>query len=519
MANPSEQAEHWQAIITERYPLVLYVFDWAAARGISVFLVGGTVRDLLMDADTHDLDFAVDGDGLEIARCLADDLHGAYVPLDRERRTGRVLLTSWPHTRPSDPPHRYFLDMASMRGSDLVSDLRDRDFTINAIAAGRDGASWHLYDPLGGIEDIRKRVLRTPSPLSFTSDPVRTLRAIRMHIQFQCSLEPETRQRLVSAAPLLSNVSAERVRDEWFNILMRPRAATALAELREMGLLQIIAAPMDRLQRIQCDRGSGDALAHSISVVAALEQWWAALRLLPSSFPLPAPDAFSTVSSALRQRYEGTICDERTMLGLLKCAGFLHNVGKLPGSVLANDQRIHPRQVAAEAAEKLGRQWRLSNVENAFLRTVVAACTQPDRLAQEPILSRRATHRYFRENGEYGIDAAIVSMAHYAARNKPDPADTAWQRQVATVVQLLVAFFHQHDTVIAPPPLLNGTDLLTLFDLSPGPLIGTLLSSLYEAQAADEFHTREEAIAAAASLLRSMPLVPPVVPAKHDTET
>ena len=519
MADAREQGEYWKAVAAERYPLVQRVFEWADARGVPVFLVGGTVRDLLMDVETHDLDFAVDGDGLEIARCLADHFRGAYVALDEERRTGRVVLPHWRGTGSMRTSGSFRLDIASMRGPDLVSDLRDRDFTINAIAVGQGEGGWRFYDPLGGLGDIRDRVLRTASPSSFTSDPVRTLRAVRMHIQFRCSLDPETRHRLSSAAPLLATVSAERIRDEWFNILMRPASAIALAELSELGLLQTIAAPMERLRDVRCRDAQSDALTHSISVVAVLEQWWSALLGQPSGFPLSMPGSFADVLPELLQRYDSRICDERTLLGLLKCAGFLHNIGK--SQATGGDPQAcssgHER-VGAQIAAQLGRQWRLSNAEKLLLYVVVGAHTQPAQLAQEPVLSRRAVYRYFRETGERGVDAALVSLAHYVATWEPSPNDADWRRQADTVIGLLTAFFREHSTVVSPTPLLTGTDLLALFGLSPGPLVGRLLARLWEAQAADEVRTREEALTAVAGWLGSAQETPGPSPTNGGNE-
>ena len=75
-----------------RYPLIQTVFALSARRKQTTYLVGGTVRDILIGGETHDLDFAVQGSGLSLARYLADQLGGYFVPLDQERRTGRVLL-------------------------------------------------------------------------------------------------------------------------------------------------------------------------------------------------------------------------------------------------------------------------------------------------------------------------------------------------------------------------------------------------------------------------------------------
>ncbi len=92
-----------------------------------VYLVGGAVRDALLGRRLHDLDYALDGDPRPVARRVANELGGAYYLLDDERNTGRVILT-----QPGGD--RVTLDFARLRGVDLEADLRDRDFTINAMA-------------------------------------------------------------------------------------------------------------------------------------------------------------------------------------------------------------------------------------------------------------------------------------------------------------------------------------------------------------------------------------------------
>ncbi|MBC8444720.1 MAG: CCA tRNA nucleotidyltransferase, partial [Chloroflexi bacterium] len=227
----------------ERHPIIRRVFELAAKRQVPLYLVGGSVRDMLLGAETHDFDFAVEGDGLALGRYVANTLRGAYVPLDKERRTARVLLSPQDTARfyppltgtppsghvPAPPSQGLCLDIAALRGDSLEADLRDRDFTINAMALGRAvGERWVLFDPLHGSEDLANKVLRPGSPSSFVDDPVRTLRAARMHIQFGCAIEPDTRELMRCAVPLLGLVSAERVRDEWFKILDLPGAAGAL---------------------------------------------------------------------------------------------------------------------------------------------------------------------------------------------------------------------------------------------------------------------------------------------------
>jgi tRNA nucleotidyltransferase/poly(A) polymerase len=456
-----------------RYPLIDRVFTLAAERGMPIYLVGGTVRDLVLGRDTHDLDFAVQGSGLELARYIADRLGGYFVPLDRERRTGRVLLA---HADPPDlapgtprpgskPQH---LDIASLRGDNLRADLEGRDFTLNAIAIAHKENGWRLNDPLNGHQDLQQGILRAASPASFDSDPVRTLRAVRMQFQFDCTLEPQTRDRLRSAVPLLKHVSAERVRDEWFKILQLENAATALKEMTLLGLLHEVAPWFDRVQD----------LTLALAMVREVERLWAALNEPVNQQSTGAVrlvgDRLCDVAPHLRRRYTAMICDERSYLVLLKSAALLHGT--------------------RASRTELSAQWKLSKREVELLYQAIHHHPEVGALIEQIGLTRRAIYRFFAQTGEPGIDAAMVFMAHTLAHGAPGHGGESWKDQTEGVAQLLNVWFEHHDTQIAPTPLLSGQDIMHVLAQPAGPQIGELLRALIEEQAAGKVCTRQQAL-------------------------
>ena len=122
------------------YPLLDQIRELLPA-DTPAYLVGGAVRDLLLGRPLHDLDFVLPGDGMAAGRAAANRLGGAYFPLDEEHQTARVVLVL-------PDGSRLNLDFAAQRGADLESDLRARDFTINAIAIPLNDLK-KLNDPLG----------------------------------------------------------------------------------------------------------------------------------------------------------------------------------------------------------------------------------------------------------------------------------------------------------------------------------------------------------------------------------
>jgi putative nucleotidyltransferase with HDIG domain len=355
-----------------------------------------------------------------------------------------------------------------------------------------------LLDPLGGSEDLAQGILRATSASSFSADPVRTLRAVRMQTQFGCRVEPQTREWLREAVPRLRSVSAERIRDEWFRILQQPRASTALHELQGLGLLFLIAPPLAPLQDLVVLRAN--ALTHALETVHAVELLWDAFAERADA-RLDLPQGLRSLGPHIRQRYSLPVCDERTRLALCKCAALLHDVGKPAARRVGPDGRaLFPghEQIGAKIASALAREWRLSNAEGALLRAAIKAHTRPALLAREPTLSRRAIYRFYRDAGsaKAGVDAAFVALADYLAAQGPERLGEGWERQAQIVARLWAAHFEQHGTTVAPRRLLSGADLVEL-GVRPGPELGHLLERIREAQAAGEVETRQQALAIA----------------------
>src|SRR5512146_2934873 len=159
-------------VITRLYEVVCQ-----AAGDLEVYLVGGALRDLLLKRACHDLDFAMPGDPRKLARQVANELRGDFFVLDDERNTVRVIY----HTQPAE---RIFLDFCGLRGSDIESDLRARDLTVNALALEIHHPE-KLIDPTGGLKDLRAKTLRACSANAFHDDPVRVMRAVRQALACQ----------------------------------------------------------------------------------------------------------------------------------------------------------------------------------------------------------------------------------------------------------------------------------------------------------------------------------------------
>ncbi len=192
----------------------------------SAYLVGGSVRDALLDRtkDKLDLDVVLPEKAVETAREIARQYHGGFVVLDEAREIARVVF------------EQGTLDLALQEGNSLEIDLQRRDFTINAIAYNF--AQHKLVDPLGGIADLEAGMIKMVAEANLKDDPLRLLRAYRQAAQLDFTIEETTRSAIRSLAPLLTTVAAERIQAELNYLFLAPGGNRWLTASWEDGLLQ-----------------------------------------------------------------------------------------------------------------------------------------------------------------------------------------------------------------------------------------------------------------------------------------
>ncbi|MCS7203195.1 MAG: hypothetical protein NZ809_01905 [Thermodesulfovibrio sp.] len=169
------------------------------------YLVGGTVRDLLIGIPTKDIDLTLRGDTVTLAREFAKEVGGSFVLLDEFFSIARVVKDD------------VTIDFAEMRGNSIEEDLAERDFTINAIAYSL--AKDELIDPFSGQKDIENRIIRMIKEKNLRDDPLRILRAYRFHATLKFEIEEGTRDALRKNASLMKVTAKERVKEELWRIL------------------------------------------------------------------------------------------------------------------------------------------------------------------------------------------------------------------------------------------------------------------------------------------------------------
>ena len=473
-------------------PIRQLLLEHAAGRGL--WLVGGAIRDGLLDRPSQDLDFVVDGEARPLARTLATALEGHYFDLDVERDAGRIV-------RPARAPGVATLDFARLRGSSILEDLAARDFTVNALATALDAPD-RLVDSGSGLQDLKDRRLRACSPQAMQDDPVRSLRGVRLALELDLSMESATKSHIRQAGPQLSRVAAERIRDEFMQMLKPALAGRSVRLLERLELLWHICPD---LRSLQGAAGSGglhpDGWRHTL---AALDRAAEILNVLVGSLPGGHSENLTVAEAVLhlgryREQLAGVmgerLAGERRVEQIFCLAVLYHAAGwpDEPGSSVSHAVEDGPQLAASRGALRC-RQLRLSSAEGRLVETMIRHHRLPRRYPDEEELTPLAVHRYFRTAGEAGVLAALLHLADFLAEQTPPAALTPWRERLVVVRAILEARFERSKELLEPPPLLKGDELIAELELKPGPVVGAMLSALAEAQVQGSVQTRTQAL-------------------------
>jgi tRNA nucleotidyltransferase (CCA-adding enzyme) len=237
------------------------------------YLVGGAVRDLLLGAESVDLDVALEGDAIDAAWQLAERLPGGRAMTHERFGTATVRADDLVVDLAGTRRERYERPGAlpDVEQAPLADDLARRDFTINAMAVGLTGSDvGHLHDPHGGREDLEAGRVRVLHEGSFIDDPTRLLRAVRYEVRLGFRMDPETERLAREAIWALPLVSGSRVRDELLDLLGETEAAAGLERLRALGIDRGLHPALDADPELAAAAALGSAETGADRRLAAL---------------------------------------------------------------------------------------------------------------------------------------------------------------------------------------------------------------------------------------------------------
>lgn len=411
------------------------------------FVVGGAVRDVLLNTEVKDLDIAVKGDAVALARKFADTIGAAFVLLDEHFATARVVKGD------------HCVDIAALRGGSIYTDLAERDLTINAMALPLTSlaalrvtsyALQEIIDPCKGRRDLADRIIRMIAEENLRKDPLRLLRVYRFAAVLGFSIDPATRQSVNKLAGLITTVAAERIAEELRAMLGAGRSSPAVTAMMQDGLLSSLfpALSPERSDSILMAYGKAEDILNDPG----------------ASFPgneKPVREYFAA--------------DERRT-----------------GTKLA---ALFPRPDEALAAAV---QLKLSVREREFIHAVSAHRRDIELLYRGGDHSDRSVLLFIKRHREHLYPLLVLSLAGAGAAGEDPASDHGFQ---AFCRSLLRSYHEELLPRMRLLPLITGDDLIQVFHLAPSPLFKEILGTIEDMVAEGAVTTKKEALSTVKDIL------------------
>jgi tRNA nucleotidyltransferase/poly(A) polymerase len=433
------------------------------------WLVGGSVRDLLLGRRVVDVDLVVERDPAEAARSLARREGGASFPLSERHGAWRVVRDG------------STVDITASRGA-VADDLGRRDFTINAMAVPLAGGE--LLDPHGGRADLEAGRVRAVSEQVFADDPLRLLRLARLAHELGFTVDPESERLARRDAHLAARPSGERVLTEIRRLLEPDHPDDGIRLLDRLGVLDVV------LPEAAAMRGVGQSPFHHLDVFEHT------LGVLDAAADISAhPEHYLRAAAApVAGALTADVGNDFTGHTGLRLAALFHDIDKPSTRVVGPDGRVsfmgHDR-LGAGTAETVLMRWRASRALIGFCRVLVSEHLRLGFLVRERPFDRRTAYRYATATAPYTLESVVLSLADRLATRGVRARQAYVRAHTEAAIELvgLVTELASEQR----PPLLRGDEIAALTGAG-GARIGELVAVLAEEQAAGTVTTREEAV-------------------------
>lgn len=445
------------------HPIFSIIKELAAKTKTECYVIGGYVRDRIMQRSfKNDIDILVIGSGIDFATALGEQLR-VNVAVYKSFGTAMLVYDGLDIEFVGARKESYRRESRKpiVEDGTLEDDQKRRDFTINAMAYSLQEANYGiLLDPFKGIADIQNRTIRTPlEPIeTFSDDPLRMMRAIRFASQLNFKIDIKAVQAIAETKDRIKIISKERITDELNKIILSKKPSVGFIYLYDTGLLELVFPEMRNLHGVDIIDGKGhkDNFYHTLEVL----------------------DNVAETTDDLWLRW----------------AAIMHDIAK--PATKRFDKRIgwtfhgHEDKGARMVPEIFARLKLPLNDKMRFVQKLVQLHLRPIVLAKE-IVTDSAVRRLLFEAGD-DIDALML-LCHADVTTKNEFKKKKYRDNFELVKQKLKDV-EERDQIRNWQPPITGEDIMAVFELQPGKLVGVIKSMIREAiLEGDILNEKEEA--------------------------
>jgi len=424
-----------------------------SSEDVKAWVIGGYIRDCILKREHRekDIDIVVLGDGIEIARKAAKEM-GSGIKVSIFKNFGTAMFRAGDYEIEFAGARKESYNRNSRKPvveeGTLEDDQKRRDFTINALAVSINKETYgEFLDPFGGMQDLKKKILRTPldPDKTFEDDPLRMMRAIRFAAQLNFNIEDRTFRSIIKNADRISIVSPERIIAELNKIIMCDTPSKGFILLERSGLLRIIFPELDNLKGVDNKNGRGhkDNFIHSIKVLDNISK--------------------------------------RTGNIWLRWAALLHDIAKPHAKKYSgeNGWSFHGHEyLGGKMIPDIFRKLKLPlNEKMKYVRKLVELHLRPIALSQD-VVTDSAVRRLLFDAGNDIDDLMMLCEADITSGNE---AKKSRHLENFRHVRMKLRELEEKDALRNFQPPVDGLEIIKVFGIRPGKKVGMIKNAIREA--------------------------------------
>lgn len=435
-----------------------------------IYLVGGSVRDILQGKELSDRDLIVtDEDAKVFAQKTAEMFDGVLVPLDEENKIYRVVLNDKIN----------YLDITNPIENSLEQDILRRDLTINAICVNI--KTGEIYDKVYGLKDFENKILREIREENFTNDPLRILRVFRFYSALGFNISQNLENILKKHASLINKPAKERIEYELMKLFSGKNAHLSLLKMDECGILEQIFPFVKELKQVPPNAHHHlDLFHHSVETVKQIQ------------------NIYENSEDFVKEHLNKIDFGGFSRLAHLKLAGFMHDIGKFSCWFIEKDTGRHRFYKHEDAGAKLCpeilKNLSFSNKQIKYIRTIIKNHMYATMVVCSPQLTDKIMMRFVRKADQDAIDMITIAKADRLSALGPEITEEIVNENLTMLSKLQDFYIESLETLEPLPKLLDGNEIMEILNIKPSAQLGKILNNLHEAQLNGEITTKEEAI-------------------------